>query len=190
MRRGASFSDKPTLRGTLVALRPVREDDARDLAAVHDETLRLTGTHRRAPVKVIEQWYATRASVDDRLDLSIVELASGAWVGEVVLHDLQPDDRSCWFRILLARPELYDRGLGTETTRLVLAHAFETVGQHRVELEVLAANARAIHVYANVGFVREGTRREACRWEGEWLDTHVMSMLVDEWRSQGWSPGT
>jgi RimJ/RimL family protein N-acetyltransferase len=180
----ATLADKPTLRGSKVLLRPVRKEDAHGLAAIDAETLALTGTQQCVPVEAIEQWYATRASCDDRLDLSIVELASGAWVGEVVLHDLQPDDRSCRFRILLAGPELYDRGLGSEATTLVLAHAFETVGLHRVELEVLAHNPRARHVYDKLGFVFEGTRRQSLLWEGSFVDADVMSMLATEWRAR------
>jgi RimJ/RimL family protein N-acetyltransferase len=180
----ATFAHKPTLRGSKVLLRPVREEDAHGLATVDTETLGLTGTHHRVPLEAIKQWYATRASCDDRLDLSIVELASGAWAGEVVLHDLQADDRNCRFRILLARRELYDRGLGTEATSLVLAHAFETVGLHRVELEVLADNPRARHVYDKLGFVDEGTRRQSLLWEGAFVDTAVMSMLATEWEAR------
>jgi RimJ/RimL family protein N-acetyltransferase len=178
-----SLADKPTLRGSLVVLRPVHAADAGALAAIDTETLRLTGTRQRVPVAAIERWYASRGGLDDRLDLSIVELATGEWVGEVVLHDLEPDDRSCRFRILLARPGLYDRGLGTEASSLVLAHAFETVGLHRVELEVLAVNPRARHVYERLGFVHEGTRRESLCWEGAFIDTEVMSMLAAEWHA-------
>lgn len=177
-----TLAAKPTLVGALVRLRPVRTEDAVGLAALDDETLRLTGTPRRAALEELEEWYATRAAHDDRLDLSIIERATGGWAGEVVLNDLRPDDASCGFRILLARPDLYDRGLGTEATALVLEHAFSTVGIHRIELEVIAGNDRARHVYEKVGFVYEGTKRESLRWDGSYLDVHVMSLLADEWR--------
>ncbi len=87
---GITLCDKPVLRGTLVVLRPVRVEDAGGLAGIDPETLRLTGTHQRFPIGVIEQWYATRESYDDRLDLSIVELASGEWVGRSCSTTLSP----------------------------------------------------------------------------------------------------
>jgi RimJ/RimL family protein N-acetyltransferase len=179
-----SLATKPTLTGAKVLLRPVRVEDASLLAATDAETNRLSGTHVRVPTELLEGWYATRADHDDRLDLTIVERATDAWVGEVVLHDLQRDDRSCRFRILLGHPDRYDQGLGTEATTLVLAHAFETVGLHRVELEVLAWNPRARHVYEKVGFVHEGTRRQSLLWEGRWVDAHAMAMLEPEWRER------
>jgi RimJ/RimL family protein N-acetyltransferase len=76
----------------------------------------------------------------------------------------------------------FGRGFGTEATRLVLGHAFDTVGINRAELEVYEFNPRARHVYEKVGFVYEGTKRQALRWDGQWIDAALMAMLADEWR--------
>lgn len=173
-----SLAGKPTLEGELVVLRPVRRSDATGLASVDPETMRLTGSHpREHTLEDLERWYETRADHDDRLDLSIVDRAGGEWVGEVVLNELSPDNRSCNFRILIGRERDYGRGLGTEAARLILAHAFETVGLHRVELEVYAFNPRARRVYEKVGFVHEGTKRDALLWDGAWVDADVMAAL-------------
>jgi RimJ/RimL family protein N-acetyltransferase len=99
----------------------------------------------------------------------------------VVLNDLVPENKSCNFRILLVGDRNRGRGLGTEATRLILAHAFDTVGLHRVELSVYAFNPRARRVYDKVGFVYEGTMRDALRWDGEWIDADTMSILDHEW---------
>ena len=178
-----SFAVKPILTGELVVLRPVRASDADALAAVHPETLRLTGTQRRFELDELRTWYASRADHDDRLDLAIVERTSDDWIGEVVLNDLDVRNRSCGFRIMLAAPDRFGRGFGTEATKLMLGHAFDTVGLHRVELEVYEFNPRARHVYEKVGFVHEGTKRQALRWDGQWIDAAVMAMLADEWQS-------
>jgi RimJ/RimL family protein N-acetyltransferase len=88
---------------------------------------------------------------------------------------------SCSFRIYLGQVSSYGRGLGTEATRLTLAHAFDTVGLHRVSLEVFDFNPRARHVYEKVGFVHEGTQRDALRWDGQWIDAHTMAILAPGW---------
>ena len=69
----------------------------------------------------------------------------------------------------------------TEATRLVLGHAFEELGLHRVSLEVFAFNPRAQRAYEKVGFVTEGVRRDALRFDGEWVDSVLMSVLDHEW---------
>lgn len=184
MSKTISLAAKPTLRGEKVLLRPV---DVADVAFDPDpdpEGLRLTGSHPRPGGITFEQrqnWYATRADFDDRLDLAVVDLATGHFTGEVVLNDLDTDNQSCNFRIYLFSSPDRNRGLGTEATRLILAHAFETVGLHRVDLEVYDFNPRARRVYEKVGFVYEGTRRQSLLWDGEWADAHVMSILADEW---------
>lgn len=178
----ANFAVKPTLSGELVLLRPVVAADAAGLFGCDDETLRLTGSHGRAhDLSGLERWYATRGAHADRLDLSIIEQASGEWAGEVVLNELNADNESCGFRILLQGPRFYGRGLGTEASRLVLDYAFGVIGVHRVELQVYDFNPRARHVYEKLGFVHEGTMRDALRWDGQWVDGHLMALLDRDW---------
>jgi RimJ/RimL family protein N-acetyltransferase len=178
-----NFRDKPTLTGPHVTLRPFTDADLPALwAMVNDsEGNRLTGTHASFTRAQVDSWYRTRRLDPDRLDLAVV--VYGTCVGEVVLNDLDPDNASCAFRISLAGPHVYGRGYGTEATRLILDHAFTTVGLHRVELEVHAFNHRAQHVYQQLGFSIEGIRRDALRWDDTWHDTIVMGLLATDWHS-------
>jgi RimJ/RimL family protein N-acetyltransferase len=176
-----SLADKPVLQGNLVTLRPVAASDAVFLGIDDPEAMRLTGSRRTYTPPQLEHWYATRGDLDDRLDLAIIDRGSGEYAGEVVLNDLVPENKSCNFRILLTGAQNRGRGLGTEATRLILAHAFETVGLHRVELAVYKFNPRARRVYDKVGFVYEGTMRDALLWDGEWVDADTMSILDREW---------
>lgn len=184
------FADKPTLEGERVLLRPFTEDDlpAMTAALADPEVARLTGSVHRsdqplddavAPER-LRQWYLSRAAHDDRLDLAIVDRATGECVGEVVLNEWEEENASCNFRILIG-PAGRDRGLGTEATRLVLGHAFGTLGLHRVSLGVYAFNPRGRRVYEKVGFVVEGVLRDALRFDDAWVDSVQMAMLRPEW---------
>jgi RimJ/RimL family protein N-acetyltransferase len=187
---GTPFADKPTITGEGVVLRPFEDGDLPALAeAIADpEVGRLTGSVNSSTQPAdaafdegrLRQWYATRNAQPDRLDLAVVDRASGGCVGEAVLNEWEPENASCNFRILIG-PRGRDRGLGTEATRLLLAHAFETAGLHRVSLEVYAFNPRAQRAYEKVGFVKEGVRRDALRFDGEWVDSVLMSVLAPEW---------
>lgn len=183
-----TLADKPTLTGKSVVLRPVTADDVDGLlAAMADpEVRRLTGSHPRdfdtdpdTRRRACTHWYATRHEHDDRLDLAVVDRASGDYAGEIVLNGLSVPDRSCNLRIMLG-PWAMGRGLGTEAMTLLCDHAFDTVGLHRVSLEVYDFNPRAQHVYEKVGFVAEGTLRDSLYWDGEWISTIVMSMLATD----------
>jgi RimJ/RimL family protein N-acetyltransferase len=78
-------------------------------------------------------------------------------------------------------PRGRDRGLGTESVRMIVGYGFEQLRMHRIVLEVYSHNPRARRVYEKVGFVAEGVLRDALRWDGEWIDATVMSILAPEW---------
>jgi len=184
-----TFAEKPTLAGDLVTLRPFRDEDLPALTeAIGDpEAARLTGSAHTAAAagqgpdeELLRQWYSTRNDQPDRLDLAVVDNATGSCVGEAVLNEWEEPNASCNFRILIG-PSGRDRGLGTEATRLILRHAFEALGVHRVGLEVYAFNPRGRRAYEKVGFVPEGVRREALRFDGQWVDSVLMAVLDREW---------
>ncbi|WP_049572851.1 GNAT family N-acetyltransferase [Nonomuraea sp. SBT364] len=181
------FADKPVLVGSRVTLRPVGPEHAEGLfELVSDaEVRRLTGSHGEIDLEASRRWCATRADHDDRLDLAI--MAGDAYVGEVVLNEYDPANLSCNLRIALLGSRVFGRGYGTEAIELVLDHAFTTTPLHRVSLEVHAFNERARHVYKKIGFVEEGVLRDALRWDGEWHDSVVMSVLRREWRARSGS---
>ncbi|MGH3428547.1 MAG: GNAT family N-acetyltransferase, partial [Mycobacteriales bacterium] len=62
-------------------------------------------------------------------------------------------------------------------------YALDTVGLHRLSLGVYDFNSRAQRVYEKCGFIPEGRRRDALRWEGEWHDEVLMSILSTDPRS-------
>jgi RimJ/RimL family protein N-acetyltransferase len=179
---------KPTLAGTLVTLRPVTADDAATLKSLmaDPEVSRLTGSVHSSgqtgeddyTLAQLTDIYGRWATATDRIVWVIVENATGRVVGESVLNDLDEDNLSCGFRLWIAGAT--GRGLGTEVVRLSVGHAF-AAGLHRVELEVYDFNPRARHVYEKVGFVVEGTKRDALRFDDGWVDCHVMGVLAPDW---------
>ena len=183
------FADKPTITGDRVVLRPIVASDAASMWADLDdeEANRLTGTHAAFTYEQIERWVASRADTDDRLDLAVTDRATGEWLGEVVVNEWDPDNRSCSFRIALGA-HARNRGVGTEVTRLIVDHVFDAIDDppvNRLELEVYAFNPRAIAVYERIGFRQEGVRREALFWDGEFVDAITMSIVRSDREANG-----
>ncbi|GAA1614791.1 MULTISPECIES: GNAT family N-acetyltransferase [Kribbella] len=176
------FAYKPTLTGDLVVLRPMDEGDYDALSAAMEDpdVIRFTGSHGEITEERARQWMRTRKDQTDRLDLTIIDKASGVAVGEAVLNLWDPDNQSCSFRILIG-PAGQNRGLGTEATRLIVGYGIEELGLHRISLHVFAFNPRAQRAYEKAGFKPEGVLREALLWDGEWVDEIVMSVLATEW---------
>ena len=95
------LATEPTLHGRLVTLRPFREGDAEVMVAIlsDPDVRRLTGSvattaEAEQPEQLddrLVRWCATRNEQTDRLDLAIVDAASGRLVGDVVLNQVDPD---------------------------------------------------------------------------------------------------
>lgn len=175
---------KPTLQGEMIVLRPVRTDDATamwDMLA-DPEGNRLTGTTAVFTRAQVDAWCESREAAEGRYDFAVTALGDDEYRGEIVLNDIDEAVRSAGLRLAM-RPVYRGRGYGTEAIELVLGFAFDGLGLHRVELEALSINTRAMSLYENIGFRLEGRRRDAYRDGDGWCDAVVMSMLEDEYRA-------
>jgi len=188
------FPVLPRLEGERAVLRPFTPADVEAMGPIlaDPDVIRLTGSaHTSAEVAEMagrpelddrtRTWYATRADQPDRLDLALVDRATDVCVGEAVLNEWSPEDRSANLRILIG-PAGRDRGLGSEAVRLLVDHAFAATDLERISLEVLSINPRARRVYERAGFVEEGRLRAAFRFDGQPVDVIVMAVLRAERR--------
>ncbi len=71
-------------------------------------------------------------------------------------------------------------GVGRALMERVIGWARESGVITRLELEVLARNDAAIHLYQRLGFEREGVIRRALLRHGEYLDEYSMSLLLEQ----------
>ena len=180
--------EKPTLIGETVTLRPItaEQDAAGMFAALSDqESMRLTGTQAEFTFEQVKAFCKRLETAEDRYDFAITRKddPQSAYLGEVVLNEIDDENRSASFRIALASSTYFGQGLGTEATRMIVEFGFSQLHLHRIELEVYDFNPRAQHVYEKVGFKKEGVRRDVLLWEGKYQSAIVMSILEDEWRS-------
>jgi RimJ/RimL family protein N-acetyltransferase len=170
--------------GRLVVL---RRPQPADLAAMvrwyrDPEIARLTRYQTRPMTTAeIERFFKQRLLSADALAYFILEKASARLVGFTTFSALDIDNGSVLFHITLGERDAWGRGLGTEATGLMLEHAFERLGLHRVGLSVFSYNERAIRAYEKAGFVIEGRLRDAIVRDGRYFDEIQMGALAREW---------
>jgi RimJ/RimL family protein N-acetyltransferase len=165
--------DGPRIR--LVPLGP-EHFDAVWSGLADTETLRLTGTRAEFTEAAVREHLARIGMAPDRADWAILDAATGRYLGEIVLNDLDDENASMNTRIALL-PGVPGGGYGTEAMTVVLDHAFTTIRLHRVQLDVYAFNPRALRSYEKAGFVVEGRQRDTLFWDGAWTDSILMSVL-------------
>ena len=73
-------------------------------------------------------------------------------------------------------PDYRGRKIGARLLAATVADAFQK-GMTRIELEVFAANARAIALYRKFGFVEEGRKRQARCLDGVHEDSILMALF-------------
>jgi len=137
-----------------------------------------------------EQWFDNmlkRQPAEQALAIEVrqpdPDSSTDTWVlvGNCTVEDIDWRNRSAELGILIGNKNYWGQGYGTESIRLLVKHAFETLNLHRVWLRVYETNPRAIRTYEKAGFVLEGRQRQAEVKNGKYIDVLVMSQLRDEY---------
>ncbi len=113
--------------------------------------------------------------------MAICRRDDGTHIGNAYLIDFDRHYLNASFGIFIASTEHHGRGYGKAATILMLEKAFEIERLHRVYLDVLATNNRAIATYHSCGFREEGVSREAAIKNGKWVDVIRMAILEEEY---------
>lgn len=148
------------------------------------EVVRLT-RYQDGPMRTeeIERFFTARVIGPDSMAFAIHVRATGRLIGTCAFSQLDGDNGSTLYHITIGEKDAWGHGFGTEATELMLEHAFERLGLHRVALAVFAFNERAIRSYRSVGFVVEGRARDAIWRDGRYWDELQMSILESDWRA-------
>lgn len=148
------------------------------------ESMVFTGTQQLFNKTDIARYFETVCSDRSRIDLLIFDQERDELVGEVVISDMDRTNRCAGLRIAINDRDNFSRGYGTEALILALNYGFGMMNLHRIELEVLSFNERAIHTYEKVGFRREGVRRHSSYYNHKYQDLITMSILEEEFREK------
>ena len=169
-----------------VTLRVVGPEDAEELHALIEAN--------REHLARFMPWAAEQTIADTRayLDSKRVQLAAGDGfecaivrngrvVGMVGFHAVNWRDRSTSIGYWLAADE-QGRGVMTTAVRAMVDHAFRSMDLHRVVITAAVHNDRSRAIPQRLGFVQEGTLRQAVRVGGRYFDDAVYAMLAEDWR--------
>lgn len=111
-----------------------------------------------------------------------VETRSGRVAGTTRFANLERAHRRVEIGWTFVGREFQRTAINPEAKRLMLAHAFEAWGMHRVELKTDALNARSRRAIEALGAQFEGTlRRHVVTQTGRVRDTVYYSILDSEW---------
>jgi RimJ/RimL family protein N-acetyltransferase len=126
-------------------------------------------------------WLTSCAASADPLFLAVIDRASGRAAGVVSYLRIEPEHGvieigHIWFGHALQRTPA-----ATETIHLLARHAFDDLGNRRLEWKCDAANARSRRAAERFGFTFEGVFRQHMIIKGRNRDTAWYALLDSEW---------
>jgi RimJ/RimL family protein N-acetyltransferase len=104
---------------------------------------------------------------------------SGRAVGFLMLVGLASPHQSIELRRLVVTEK--GRGYGRAALRLARALAFESYGAHRLWLDAVEHNQRALALYRSEGFIEEGRLRECYKYGDQFVSLLILSLLRPEY---------
>lgn len=174
------------LRGGKAGIGPVRLDLVEDYWRWEQEISTIVGYNRQTP-QTIE---TTRAVVYDsytqsterQINFTVYDITGEHPVPVgIVMLIIDPMRRTAEYMIALGAKESQGKGIGSETTRLVLDYAFHVTNLRCVYLTVLEPNKGAIKAYERAGFKRQGIRRNSNQWLGRTVNEVLMDAIPEDW---------
>jgi RimJ/RimL family protein N-acetyltransferase len=102
------------------------------------------------------------------------------FIGSVGFYQIDQIGRTAEYRIFIGDRDYWGQGLGTKVTKAMVHYGFDRLNLHTIWLGVNEEHTAAIAVYANAGFLYEGTLRARIYRNGRYYDAVAMSILRSE----------
>jgi N-acetyltransferase len=186
-RAAPPFDPRPvTLPGRLVRLEPLAEAHAAGLTAIAlDPDLwrwtRHLVTDERSFRAYLDQAF-TAAAARTEIPFVQVDAASGRPAGMTRFHSIERAHRRLEVGYTWLAAPWRGTGHNAEAKLLLLTHAFDDLGAHRVEFKTDGLNLRSQAALAAIGATREGTlRRHVVMDNGRVRDSVYFSVIWEEW---------
>lgn len=128
-----------------------------------------------------KKWIESGSSNANRLALAICDVKTQRYIGNAYLTDIDYVNRSASSAKLIGDKEYWNLGFGTDTTLLLLDHAFFNLGLERIESRILPDNKASIRVLEKCGYQKEGVLRSATFKHGQLQDVVIMSVIKKDY---------
>ncbi|MCD1294763.1 RimJ/RimL family protein N-acetyltransferase [Methanocella sp. CWC-04] len=169
-------------------LRPLEEEDAEELFALVDKN--------REYLRKWLPWLDANTCVDHSRNFILLcidnslnknEYHTGIWhygrlAGLIGCHGIDNVNLSAGMGYWLG-DEYQGKGLMIRSCKAMIDHAFNELYLNRIEIRCAVENKRSRVIPERLGFVEEGTLREAAWLNDRFIDLVVYGMIKRDWQS-------
>ena len=158
----------------------IRRAEADDYSAIYEmfKSPKLYADTMQLPYPSREYWRKRIGEASDSV-FSMVAVVDDRIVGQLSIETFpnRPRRRHVGRLGISVHAEWQGKGVGTALMAAAVDLADNWLNLTRLELEVYAINAAAIHLYERFGFTYEGTMRQHAFRDGEYVDSNMMGRL-------------
>jgi N-acetyltransferase len=179
-----AWKHRPTLPGDRVRLEPLGPEHAEGLFEAGSDPEIWTWLAVRRPTDVEGMHGIIDKSLSDesRLAWAQVDATTGEVAGTTSFYQIDSTHRILSIGHTWIGKRWQRTPLNSEAKLLMLRHAFEELGAHRVSLETDIRNEASQRANERLGAQREGVlRAHRVRPDGTLRDTVVYSVIAQEW---------
>lgn len=166
-------------RGQRITLRTVEREEIGLLQRARNEPEFRSGFLLDQPENrtEVEEYFEENIEGDESSIYLLIYIDQDA-IGGISLRDIRQSHGMLTYWLL---PDKRGHGYMTEAAALMLDHAFDALGLHRVYAWTIGDNEPSKGVLHRLGFTQEGTLREHVFARGDYWDADYFGLLASEW---------
>ena len=107
---------------------------------------------------------------------SICDKASDTYFGNAKLGSIDWVNKRCTYGRLIGKKEYRGKGYGSEALIMLVKYGFLKLGMNRIYSGAIEDNVASLKSNEKVGFVKEGTQREAVYRNGKFVNIVSLAM--------------
>lgn len=123
-------------------------------------------------VSKYKDWYAN----GNHFRWGIVKKSSGEMIGLIQLHSKDDLNNNCKIGYIIGYKH-NKKGYAREAAREIINFAFDILGHHRVEADIVEGNEDSIKLAESLGMYFESTKKESYKLGNKYYDQKVYVLL-------------
>lgn len=124
-------------------------------------------------------WIKNKVNIGLVVQMMICEKESGRAIGSAYFRDIDHVNHKAEYGLFIGESDSRVKGIGFETTNMMLRYGFEEMGLHRIYARVLSDNIVSLKSAIKAGLEVEGTLREDIILQESYRDIVLLGALKD-----------
>lgn len=131
---------------------------------------------RNATIDDLKKYIKEKNKSDKCLFLGVFDNKTAKHIGNIKLEPIDFKGKKATFSIMIGDKNYWNKGIGTEATKLFVDYAFNGLNLKKINLGVISENKAAISVYKKAGFKVKRIEKKKLKHGSKFYDKVVMEI--------------